>query len=168
MYPHVLSQTCVSTRHFSHALPVLASPITEIDTSLCPDLAYQDNLTYHYTGGIALAALRRWKEAEEFFEICVTSPGTYPAALQMEALKKLRLVQLIATGTQPALPKYTHPQLVRLFKSTVYHPFATAYPRNTQLMREIYDKEQSTFAQVSLCPHTLLPYFYTALPVLGI
>ena len=45
-----------------------------------------------------MAALKRWAEAEEYFEICVTSPGTYPAALQMEALKKLRLVQLISTG----------------------------------------------------------------------
>jgi hypothetical protein len=33
-----------------------------------------------------LAALKKWirKEAEEFFEICVTSPGNYPAALQIE------------------------------------------------------------------------------------
>jgi hypothetical protein len=42
--------------------------------------------------------LKRWKDAEEYFEICVTSPGSAPAALQMEALKKLRLVQLISTG----------------------------------------------------------------------
>ena len=47
-----------------------------------------------------LAALKKWnwKEAEEFFDICGTSPGNYPAALQMEASKKLRLVQLISTG----------------------------------------------------------------------
>ena len=70
-----------------------------MDTSeLSPDLSFNDNLIYHYLGGIALAALKRWKEAEEYFEICVTSPGSVPAALQMEALKKLRLVQLISTG----------------------------------------------------------------------
>jgi len=92
-------QTCVSTRNFQPALPVLARPITEIDTNtLSPDLTYNDNLTYHYTGGIVLAALKKWKEAEEYFEICVTSPGSYPAALQMEALKKLKLVQLISSG----------------------------------------------------------------------
>jgi len=55
-------------------------------------------LTYHYTGGIALAAMKRWEAAEDFFEIVVTAPGTYPAALQLEALKKLRLVQLISKG----------------------------------------------------------------------
>ena len=47
-----------------------------------------------------LAALKKWnwKEAEEFFDICVTSPENYPAALQMEALKKLGFVQLISTS----------------------------------------------------------------------
>lgn len=91
-------QTCVSTGNFTSALPILRHHITNIDMNICPDLTYNDNLTYHYAGGIALAALKAWKEAEEFFEICVTSPGTYPAALQLEALKKLRLVQLISTG----------------------------------------------------------------------
>lgn len=89
----------MSTSNFRPALPVLQYPITNIDTTIIsPDLTYNDNLVYHYTGGIALAALKRWKEAEEYFEICATSPGLVPAALQMEALKKLRLVQLISTG----------------------------------------------------------------------
>ncbi|KAF8964828.1 hypothetical protein BDZ97DRAFT_1918779 [Flammula alnicola] len=139
--------TCVSTRNFLPALPILSHPITEIDTALSPDLHYTDSLTYHYIGGIALAALKRWKEAEEYFEICVTSPGTYPAALQMEALKKLRLVQLISAGKVPTLPKYAHPQLVRLFKNTAYNAFINAYPKNAALMREIYEKERQTFAQ---------------------
>ncbi|KAH9477899.1 COP9 signalosome complex subunit 3 [Psilocybe cubensis] len=140
--------TCVTTRHFRAALPVLAHPITEIDTTTTsPDLTYTDNLVYHYAGGIALAALKRWAAAEECFEICVTSPGTYPAALQMEALKKLRLVQLISTGTISNLPKYTHPLLNRMFKNTAYNAFINAYPKNTTLMREILEKERATFAQ---------------------
>jgi hypothetical protein len=114
-----------------------------------------------------LAALKRWAEAEEYFEICVTSPGTYPAALQMEALKKLRLVQLISTGKvyilltkfvsmriqltflQPGnLPKYTHPLLLRLFKNTPYQLFINAYPNNANQMREVYEKEKQTFNHV--------------------
>ena len=62
------------------------------------DLCYNDNLVYHYVGGIALAALKNWAGAEDFFEICVSSPGHVPAAIQMEALKKLVLVQLISHG----------------------------------------------------------------------
>jgi COP9 signalosome complex subunit 3 len=129
-------------------------------------LHYSDNLSYHYTGGIALAALKRWAEAEEYFEICVTSPGTHPAALQLEALKKLRLVQLISGGKacslqnskrsksantflQPApLPKYTHPLLLRLFKNTPYQLFINAYPNNADQMREVYEKEKQTFNHV--------------------
>ena len=62
------------------------------------DLHYNDNLIYHYAGGVALAALKRWEEAEEFFEICVSSPAQVPAAIQFEAYKKLILVQLISRG----------------------------------------------------------------------
>ena len=91
------SQTCVATRHFTTALPVLAVPITSVDTTLS-DLHYNDNLVYHYAGGIALGALKRWREAEEFFEICVSAPAQVPAAIQLEAYKKLVLVQLIQYG----------------------------------------------------------------------
>jgi COP9 signalosome complex subunit 3 len=80
------------------ALPVLEIPITEIDISL-GDLHYNDNLVYHYAGGMAFAALKKWEEAEEFFEICVSSPAQVPAAIQLEAYKKLTLVQLISRGT---------------------------------------------------------------------
>lgn len=55
---------------------------------------------------MAFAALKRWEEAEEFFEICVSSPAQVPAAIQLEAYKKLTLVQLISRGavSQPRLP----------------------------------------------------------------
>lgn len=94
----IFLRTCVSTRHFSAALPVLAHPITEIAPPLS-DLHYNDHLTYHYAGGMAWAALKRWAEAAECFEAVVSSPAQVPAAIQMEALKKLTLVQLIQRGT---------------------------------------------------------------------
>ena len=72
-------------------------PILNIDSSLS-DLVYNDNLLYHYAGGVALGALKRWREAEEFFEIVVTAPAQVPAAVQYEALKKFALVQLILYG----------------------------------------------------------------------
>jgi COP9 signalosome complex subunit 3 len=93
----LLLQACVATRHFTAAIPVLAHSITTIDLSLS-DLTYQDNLIYHYAGGIAFAALKNWPAAEELFEICASSPGSVASAIQMEALKKLALVQLIYRG----------------------------------------------------------------------
>jgi len=44
---------------------ILSHPISQLG----PDLTYNDNLIYHYTGGMVLAALKRWAEADECFEI---------------------------------------------------------------------------------------------------
>ncbi|KAL7278794.1 hypothetical protein ACG7TL_007803 [Trametes sanguinea] len=142
----IFLKTCVATCHFTAALPVLAVPITSVDTSLS-DLHYNDNLVYHYSGGIALGALKRWREAEEFFEICVSAPAQVPAAIQLEAYKKLALVQLIQNGETVPLPKYTHPALVRLFKASAYGAFVKMYPTQVETLRNFVAKEQDTFIQ---------------------
>lgn len=138
-------QLCVSTRRFTDALPILQHPITNLDTT---DMSYIDNLIYHYTGGIALAALKMWSKAEEFFEICVTAPGVTPSALQLEALKKMRLVQLISRGKTAPLPKYALPNLTRLFKNSPYNAFANAYPHDVDALKDIVKKERAVFSAV--------------------
>ncbi|KAF9787819.1 hypothetical protein BJ322DRAFT_1045426 [Thelephora terrestris] len=135
---------CVATGHFSVAFSILQAPITEIDNSLS-DLHYQDNLVYHYAGGIALAALKKWEEAEEFFEICVSSPAQVPAAIQLEAYKKLTLVQLISRGTTTAVPKYTNNSLVRLLKTSPYGSFAKAYPQQIATLKKISESDAGLF-----------------------
>ena len=57
---------------------MLTVPISQISTTLCPDLRYHDHLAYHYTGGIVLAALGRYAEAAEFFELCASAPVAGP------------------------------------------------------------------------------------------
>ena len=47
---------------------------------------------------MAFAALKQWTAAEGFFDIVVGSPAQLPSAIQLEALKKLALVQLILYG----------------------------------------------------------------------
>lgn len=136
--------TCVVTRHFTVAIPVLAHPITTIDLSLS-DITYHDNLTYHYAGGIALAALKSWPAAEELFEICASSPGSAASAIQMDALKKLALVQLIYRGRTSPPSKYMHPILMRLFKATPYSSFMNAYPLQRDQLRTIVENEQQLF-----------------------
>ena len=63
-------------------------------------LTYLDHLTYTYLGGILLSMLRLWQEADSYLEMCATAPtqGMTLSALQLEAAKKLILVQLIAYG----------------------------------------------------------------------
>jgi len=137
--------TCLQASAPTLALPVLLQPITSIDTSIS-DLTYNDNLLYHYTGGMLLTLLKNYDKAEEFFEICATAPGTVPSAIQFEALKKLRLVQLISKGKTSALPKYTSPILQRQFKTTPYWNFLQAYPHNVDSLKQLLQKERNFFA----------------------
>ncbi|KAI6145726.1 hypothetical protein EDD17DRAFT_1790871 [Pisolithus thermaeus] len=141
----IFARICVTSRAFTAALPVLTHPITTIDLAIS-ELTYNDNLVYHYAGGIIYAALRRWTEAEEFFEICACSPGAVPAAIQLEALKKLVLIQLIREGKTSPPPKYIHPHLSRLFKNTPYSTFVNAYPHQRGQLRSIVESEGALFS----------------------
>ncbi|KAH9835119.1 uncharacterized protein C8Q71DRAFT_710235 [Rhodofomes roseus] len=135
---------CVATKHYTLALPVLGVPITTIDLKLS-DLTYTDNLQYHYAGGVALGALKQWKKAEEFFEICASSPAQMPAAIQLEASKKLVLVQLILYGKTVPPPKYTNVTLQRLLKSSPYGAFAKNYPQGKNRLLASIHKDRDLF-----------------------
>lgn len=77
---------------------------------------------YHYAGGVVFGALKRWKEAEEFFEIVVTAPGQAAAAIQLEALKKLTLVQLILYGKVRALfPIFALQMIMSMLRHRPFH-----------------------------------------------
>ncbi|KAF9265400.1 hypothetical protein L218DRAFT_899145 [Marasmius fiardii PR-910] len=137
-------------------------PGSKSNDSPATDISYNDNLVYHYMGGVALtlAALplsselnpsvditqpstiappppnfRLLTHALSYFETCITAPcagpNTPPSALQFEALKKLRLLQCIRYGGIKPLPKYTHPALSRLWKSsgTFLQPGLPVLPR---------------------------------------
>lgn len=162
-------QLCVRTHHYSAALPVLSHPILHIETSISP-LTYNDNLIYHYAGGCALGGLKKWREAEEFFEICASAPGQAAAAIQLEALKKLTLVQLILYGKVWLFilsyvycsmltfhlfkaippPKYTHPTLVRLSKNSPYGNLARMYPAPSAELQAFVTKNLEVFRLVRL------------------
>jgi COP9 signalosome complex subunit 3 len=70
--PH--RQACVSSQHYTAALPVINTPISTISLALSPDLTYNDHLVYHYTAGVAAAALRKWELAEDLLETCASAP----------------------------------------------------------------------------------------------
>lgn len=99
LHPLLLT-TIVRSKHYLLSLPILNTPITTLSLALSPDLTYNDHLVYHYTGGVIWGVLKRWDEAEEFFEsvVCAPGQGVVGSALQLEALKKWVLVQLISKG----------------------------------------------------------------------
>ncbi|PFH45807.1 hypothetical protein AMATHDRAFT_71071 [Amanita thiersii Skay4041] len=135
---------CVSTRQFAQALPILEVPITNIDMTLS-DLTYLDNPRYHYAGGVAFGALEQRAQAEGFLEICVGSPAMVPSAVQLEALKKLKLIQLISKGKTSGLPRYSHPALMRHLKNSPYQSFINAYPHDVNLLQRMVDDHQQLF-----------------------
>ncbi|KAI6046646.1 hypothetical protein EDC04DRAFT_2887480 [Pisolithus marmoratus] len=69
-------QIRVASLAFIAALPVLAHSIKIIDLTIS-ELTCNDNLVYHYAGGMVYAALRWWAEAEEYFEIRVCDVSTF-------------------------------------------------------------------------------------------
>jgi len=141
----IFLRLCVKTRHFSAALPVLSTPITEINTTLS-NLEYNDNLIYHYAGGIVFGALKLWKQAEECFEICASAPAQVPAAIQLEASKKLVLVQLILHGHTVPPPKYTNATLQRLLKASPYGNFIKAYPKRVSELHAVIQKDVDVYS----------------------
>ncbi|CAE6371019.1 unnamed protein product [Rhizoctonia solani] len=123
----LLLAACVQTRHFTTVVPILAGGITEIDTQIS-DVQYTDNLQYHYLGGCIYGALKRFKEAEDFFETTVTAPATVASAIQLEAYKKLGLIQLILYGELRNPPRYVSSAVTRIYKTqTAYMNFAKTY-----------------------------------------
>jgi len=66
-----------------------------------------------------------------------------PSVFQVEAAKKLLLVQLILHGKTLPLPKYTH-QTVSNLKGTPYHSLARVYP-NLEQVHSIAAKERTSF-----------------------
>ncbi|KAG9122317.1 hypothetical protein FRC07_001368 [Ceratobasidium sp. 392] len=123
----LLLAACVQTQHFTTVVPVLAQGITEIDTQIS-DVHYTDNLQYHYLGGCVYAALKRFKDAEDFFELTVTAPATVASAVQIEAYKKLTLIQLILYGEVRSPPRYISAVVTRMYKTnTAYLNLAKNY-----------------------------------------
>jgi len=133
--------TCIQTRHFTSALPLISPPVSEVDRMLS-DLDYTDVLQYHYLAGIVFAALKMYQDAEGAFELAATAPANASSALQLEAYKKLILIQLIRHGKVLPLPKYAHVGLSKHIKnSPIYATLTKQYPTIRGQLQEVFIKE---------------------------
>ncbi|KAI0037165.1 hypothetical protein K488DRAFT_75497 [Vararia minispora EC-137] len=142
IHQHLLV-ACVSSQHYTPALPIISTPISTISLALCPDLTYNDHVVYHYTAGVAAAALRKWNLAADLLETCASAPAS---AVQIDAMKKLVLVQLVQHGQLRAVAKYTHGSVARTAnQSSPYGAFARAYPSQMASMQQIVEKERALF-----------------------
>ncbi|GAA5840470.1 hypothetical protein JCM3766R1_000296 [Sporobolomyces carnicolor] len=127
MHPFFL-RSVLNYRAYDIAKDVLYTDITDVDKSLFP-IKYQDHLLYHYLGGTILALLGDYVRASDLLEICVSAPGPAASLIQLDAYKKLVLVQLLAYGRTQPLPKYTSSAAQNAYKSllTPYSDYVAAF-----------------------------------------
>lgn len=135
---------CIRFRQYQYALPILSIPMAQIDKSIYP-ITYLDNLLYHYYGAFIFIALKEWTAAEEYLEMVVSAPLTsnVPSAVQIEAMKKLSLVQLIRHGALKSLPRYVPQLFSKTIKQSAYGQLAKVYPAGNVL--QVAEKETKTF-----------------------
>jgi len=99
-------------------------------------------LQYHYLSGITFGALKMYQDAEGAFELAATAPANASSALQLEAYKKLILIQLIRHGKALPLPKYAHIGLSKHIKANPIYPTLTKqYPTIRGQLQEVLAKE---------------------------
>ena len=96
-------------------------PVFEINPP-ATTLAPTDYLRYFYYAGMIAIGLKRYAEALDYLQTCVTASATALSAIAVEAYKKLVLCSLVLRGAKPALPKYTSSAVSRNLK-----PCAAAY-----------------------------------------
>ncbi|KWU41024.1 hypothetical protein RHOSPDRAFT_37441 [Rhodotorula sp. JG-1b] len=142
---------------------VLSRDITDVDKSLFP-IRYQDHLLYHYLGGTILALLGDYTRAASLLETCVSAPGSHASMIQVDAHKKLVLVQLLAFGKVQSLPRYTSQAVSQAIKvlSAPYAEYASAFRTLDRLkVAAAVEKGRDVFARdlnlglVSLCEDSL-------------
>ncbi|ORY73059.1 hypothetical protein BCR35DRAFT_281771 [Leucosporidium creatinivorum] len=158
LHPH-LTHLVMLTRSYTTIRDLLLEEIVELDLSLGP-IKYHDNLMYHYLGGIILALLGQKTRAMDMLEIVVSAPGHAVAAIQIDAYKKLLLVQLLTLGQIQPLPKYTTPAVVTACKAHAgpYLDYAHAYAAQDKAglislldkHREVFEKDLNT-GLLTLC-----------------
>ncbi|GAA5979632.1 hypothetical protein JCM11641_007895 [Rhodosporidiobolus odoratus] len=127
LHPQFL-QLVMATGQYPAALEVLSDDINDFDKQLYP-VKYQDHLLYHYLGGTILALSRDYTRAADLLEIAVSAPGSSASMIQIDAFKKLVLVQLLAHGRLHPLPKYTSNALSQAIKALCggYIEYASAF-----------------------------------------
>ncbi|GAA5853175.1 hypothetical protein JCM8547_000226 [Rhodosporidiobolus lusitaniae] len=159
----IFLQLVLQSGSYAAAIEILQNDITDVDKTVYP-IKYQDHLTYHYLGGTVLALLGEYSRAAELLEIAVCAPGQVASMIQIDAFKKLVLVQLLAYGKTQPFPKYTTQPVQQAIKvlCPAYLEFAQAYAGLDRAKvgqvrdkgREVFEKDLN-FGLVVYCEQAL-------------
>lgn len=97
-------QACISSKMYSTAVAFLSSTtILEINPKRAT-LPSVDCLRFFYYAGICFIAVKNFSEALEYLVECACVPANVLSAVAVQAVRKARLVALIAKGKALVLP----------------------------------------------------------------
>ncbi|KAN0065615.1 hypothetical protein ACQY0O_000741 [Thecaphora frezii] len=116
LHPVVAYQYLKAAQYQPAVETVLGRELVDVDSHALPN--HTDVLEYYYYAGMILAKLKMHEEAIDAFETCVSVPTAVVSAIQMDAYKKLVLVQLLARGKTSPPPRYTSQMVIRTFQQT--------------------------------------------------
>ncbi|CAD6904605.1 unnamed protein product [Tilletia controversa] len=116
----------------------LQYPVEDVD-QLSNPLRYSDVLQYFYYAGLIAAKKGHLPSAIDYLEQCVTLPTQAISAIQVDAYKKLILMQLLQDGKMSPPPEYT---------SGVVSKSLNALCRPYILFAKLYEDRNATDAEV--------------------
>ncbi|KAG0147369.1 hypothetical protein CROQUDRAFT_91636 [Cronartium quercuum f. sp. fusiforme G11] len=103
-------------RKIERAIELSNVDIMRVEPNNAP-IEYQDHLIYHYLAGVVQALNQNYKRAIHLLTIAVSAPGTSTSQIQIEAYKKLILINLLYNSKPPNLPRYINNCFKSTFKS---------------------------------------------------
>ncbi|KAH9819083.1 hypothetical protein DFH28DRAFT_63202 [Melampsora americana] len=110
-----LMKVSLFTRQYKRAIELSNVDLIKVNRKNHP-IDYQDHLLYHYFAGIIQALNKNYKRSIQLLTITVSAPGSFISQIQIEAYKKLILINLlIHSKSSPHLPKYLNSQFKHQF-----------------------------------------------------
>lgn len=146
-----LMKVALFTRDYKRAIELSNLDLIKINRKDHP-IDYQDHLLYHYFAGIIQALNRNYKRSIQLLTIAVSAPGSSISQIQIEAYKKLILINLLYNPSSihhHNLPKYTNSQFKSLFSKVgkVYLDLVGYFYNSINSLGTIEDEKLYGFVQ---------------------
>lgn len=107
------------TAHYETAMDwIVRYDIVSADTKVTP-LSYSDILEYFYYSGLICAKLEHLERGIFNLQQCVATPAQAVSAIQIDAYKKLILLQLMEDGDVTAMPIFTSQSVLKAVRGNL-------------------------------------------------
>ncbi len=140
-----LVKACLRAKTPSHALSILDSDIVKYGSKY----SVNDFLLYYFYGALVYLQLKSLKKAASFLQMCIAVPTLNAvSAIQIEARKRLILVELLLQGYRNPLPPFLSQAALSNFSlsCSVYADFATAYETgNFEMLKSLVSEHTLLF-----------------------